>query len=217
LTPDYAIGCKRILISNTYYPTFERENVVLETTGIASVSGNSVLLKDGTAHELDMLIVSTGFEASDLPISYLIHGVDGDSLADRWSGGEQAYACSTVNGFPNLFIMNGPNSGLGAGSIIFVIECQINYILGALKHLESTGSSRIEISRDAEDGFVDMINEKAQGTVWVDGGCKSWYVDQRNGRLTTIWPDFMSRFRANNGIFNSSGYEIRTPAEKVIA
>lgn len=217
LTPDYSIGCKRILISNTYYPTFERDNVTLETIGIDSVSGSSILLKDGTSHELDVLIVSTGFEASDLPISYLIHGVDGELLADRWSGGEQAYACSTVNGFPNLFIMNGPNSGLGAGSIIFVIECQINYILGALKHLTDTGSTRIEISRQAEDAFAQMIDEKAQGTVWVDGGCKSWYVDQRNGRLTTIWPDFMSRFRAKNGIFDPEGYEVRSPAEKVLA
>ncbi|WP_404473418.1 flavin-containing monooxygenase [Microbacterium aerolatum] len=215
LTPDYSIGCKRILISNVYFPTYLRDNVELETTGIDRIDGNRVVLRDGKSHELDVLIVSTGFEASDLPISYLIRGASGQLLSDHWAGGEQAYACSTVNGFPNLFIMNGPNSGLGAGSIIFVIECQINYILGALREMRERESNRIEVSREAEQEFVEMVNRKAQGTVWIDGGCKSWYVDQRNGRLTTIWPDFMSHFRQLNGVFNPDAYAFENEHELV--
>lgn len=206
LTPDYAIGCKRILISNKYFPTYLQDNVTLETTGIGHVEGNRIELRDGTAHELDVLIVSTGFEASDLPISYRIRGQEGVLLSDRWADGEQAYACNTVNGFPNLFVMNGPNSGLGAGSIIFVIECQIDYILGALAELDRRGSDRLEVSWEAETGFADMVAQKAEGTVWLDGGCKSWYVDQRNGRLTTIWPDFMTHFRQINGVFDPAPY-----------
>jgi cation diffusion facilitator CzcD-associated flavoprotein CzcO len=210
LTPDYSIGCKRVLISNEYFLTYLRDNVELETRGIARITENSVVMADGSEHELDALVVSTGFEASDLPISHRIHGLNGELLSHRWSRGEQAYACSTVNGFPNLFIMNGPNSGLGAGSIVFVIESQINYILGALDYLRQNGYTRIEVSGDAEMDFVAMIDRKAQGTVWLDGGCKSWYVDERNGRLSVIWPDFMTRFRDNNGVFRPEAYEVRS-------
>jgi cation diffusion facilitator CzcD-associated flavoprotein CzcO len=209
LTPDYAIGCKRVLISNAYFPTYLRDNVELETHRIDHITANAVVMSDGTEHELDALIVSTGFETSDLPISYRIRGTHG-LLADHWAGGEQAYACSTVNGFPNLFIMNGPNSGLGAGSIIFIIESQIAYILGALDHLRRNGDTRIEVTQEAEVEFAAMIDQKAEGTVWLEGGCKSWYVDPRNGRLSAIWPDFMSRFRDSNGVFRPDAYEVRS-------
>ncbi|MEV0688216.1 NAD(P)/FAD-dependent oxidoreductase [Nocardia sp. NPDC050378] len=216
LTPDYAVGCKRVLISNQYFPTFLRENVELETRGIDHITENAVVMADGTRHELDVLIVSTGFEASDLPIARRIRGRDGLLLADHWADGEQAYACSTVNGFPNLFIMNGPNSGLGAGSIIFVIESQIDYILGALDYLGRNGYTRIEVRQEAETEFAAMLDRKAQGTVWLDGGCKSWYVDQRNGRLSVIWPDFMSRFRDSNGVFRPEAYEVRALAGSAV-
>ena len=209
LTPDYEIGCKRILISNAYYPTFLRDNVALETTGIDRVEGRSVLLKDGTSHELDVLIVATGFEASDLPIAHRLRGANGDLLSEHWAGGGQAYACATVSGFPNLFVMNGPNSGLGAGSVVFIIETQIDYIVGALEEMDRRGAGRIEVTLEAENEFADMIDEKAQGTVWLDGGCKSWYVDQRNGRLTTIWPDFMTHFKQTNGVFVPDAYEFQ--------
>ena len=209
LTPDYAIGCKRVLISNVYFPTYLRDNVELETSAIDHITENSVVMVNGTEHELDALIVSTGFETSDLPISYRIRGTGG-LLADHWAGGEQAYACSTVNGFPNLFIMNGPNSGLGVGSIIYVIESQISYILGAIDHLHQNGGTRIEVTPEAEAEFASMIDQKAEGTVWLEGGCKSWYVDPRNGRLSTIWPDFMSRFRDVNGVFRPEAYEMRS-------
>lgn len=215
LTPDYAVGCKRILISNEYFPTYLQDNVTLETTGIARVDGNRVVLADGTSHELDVLIVATGFEASDLPISYRIRGNNGLLLSEHWAGGGQAYACSTVNGFPNLFVMNGPNSGLGAGSIIFIIETQIDYILGALDAMRARGAQRLEVSLEAENEFADMVEQKAAGTVWLDGGCKSWYVDPRNGRLTTIWPDFMTHFKQLNGVFVPDVYEFSSDHETV--
>jgi cation diffusion facilitator CzcD-associated flavoprotein CzcO len=206
LTPDYQIGCKRILLSNNYYPTFLRDNVTLEATGIARVEGNRVVMKDGTSHELDVLIVATGFEASDLPISYRVRGANGLLLSEHWAGGGQAFACATVNGFPNLFVMNGPNSGLGAGSVLFIIETQIDYILGAYAEMKRRGANRIEVTLEAENSFAAMVDKKAQGTVWLDGGCKSWYVDQRNGRLTTIWPDFMTHFKQINGVFVPDAY-----------
>jgi cation diffusion facilitator CzcD-associated flavoprotein CzcO len=207
LTPDYMIGCKRILISNDYYPTFLRENVELETSGIVGMTEDSIVTRDGE-HELDALVLATGFEASDLPITHRIFDENGRSMADAWTRGGAAYSCSTVAGYPNLFIMNGPNSGLGAGSIIYIVESQIQYILGALDFMEGAGASTIEITQEALDRFVDSVDARAEDTVWLNGGCKSWYVDSRFGRLTTVWPDFMVKFRRENGRFRPDEYLI---------
>lgn len=205
LTPDYMIGCKRILISNDYYPTFLRDNVALETSGIVEVRERSIVTNDGEI-ELDALVLGTGFEAADLPITHRIFDENGRSMAESWTSGGAAFACSTVAGYPNLFIMNGPNSGLGAGSIIYVVESQIQYILGALEFMDSTGSATIEIPQQAQDDFVASIDERAADTVWLNGGCYSWYVDHRYGRLTTVWPDFMTRFRRESGRFKPDEY-----------
>lgn len=205
LTPDYMIGCKRILISNDYYPTFLRDNVRLETSGIVEVTESSIITADGE-HELDALVLCTGFEASDLPITHRIFDEQGRSMAEAWTQGGAAFACSTVAGYPNLFIMNGPNSGLGAGSIIYIVESQIQYILGALEFLESSGAETLEITQEAQDRFVASIDERAQNTVWLNGGCQSWYVDARYGRLTTVWPDFMHKFRRESGRFFPDEY-----------
>ena len=209
LTPDYAIGCKRILISNDYYPALTRSNVTLETHGISHVEGNTVITRDGERHELDVLVLSTGFEASDLPISHRIYGKRDVSLADHWGNGGQAYACTTVSGFPNLFVMLGPNTGLGAGSIIYMAETQISYIAGALKYMRENSVSSLEVRAEAEEEYVETIHDRSQGTVWLSGGCESWYVDPRNGRLTTLWPDFMSQFRKENGTFRDDDYVVR--------
>ncbi|MEV7526931.1 flavin-containing monooxygenase [Agrococcus sediminis] len=218
LTPDYLIGCKRILISNEYYPTFLRESVALETGRIVEVSERGIVTAtaDGgtVEHELDALVLATGFEASDLPITHRIFDADGRSMADAWTRGGAAYACSTVAGYPNLFIMNGPNSGLGAGSIIYIVESQIQYILGALDFLDGTGASTLEITQEAQDRFVDSVDARAADTVWLNGGCHSWYVDERFGRLTTVWPDFMHKFRRESGRFRPDEYLVDgEPAE----
>lgn len=207
LTPDYMIGCKRILISNDYYPTFLRDNVELETSGIVEVTEHGIITADGEI-ELDALVLSTGFEAADLPITHRIFDEVGRSMAESWAAGGAAYACSTVAGYPNLFIMNGPNSGLGAGSIIYIVESQIRYILGALDHMQEAGASTIEITQEAQDRFVASVDERAQNTVWLNGGCYSWYVDHRYGRLTTVWPDFMHKFRRESGTFRPDEYLI---------
>jgi cation diffusion facilitator CzcD-associated flavoprotein CzcO len=213
LTPDYMIGCKRILISNDYYPTFLRDNVELETSGIVEVTERGIVTEDGEI-ELDALVLCTGFEAADLPITHRIFDEQGRSMAESWTSGGAAYACSTVAGYPNLFIMNGPNSGLGAGSIIFIIESQIRYILGALDHMADTGASVIEITQAAQDDFIASVDARAEDTVWLNGGCYSWYVDHRFGRLTTVWPDFMTKFRREAGTFRPDEYRFDgEPAE----
>lgn len=206
LTPNYEIGCKRILKSNDYYPALARENVRVETVGIERVDGHDVVLADGARTELDVIISATGFEASDLPISYRITGRDEVLLADQWRTGMQAYATTTVHNFPNMFVMNGPNSGLGHNSIIYIIEAQIDYILGALHHMGKTGTSVLEVTREAEEEYASDLDARSQGTVWLTGGCHNWYVDERNGRLTTVWPDFAHAFRDENSIFSPEGY-----------
>ena len=207
LTPKYAIGCKRILISNDYYPTLMQPHVALCTDGIESVDGNSIVLRSGERVDLDLLVVATGFEATDLPIAELIHGLNGQRLSEKWRDGGQAFACTTVSGFPNLFMMLGPNTGLGAGSMLYMIETQINYIKEAADYL-TENQIILNPSPAAEKEYVESIYQRSAGTVWVDGGCSSWYLHPKSGRLTALWPDFMSQFRHENGTFSPNGYLI---------
>ncbi|WP_437773358.1 flavin-containing monooxygenase [Arthrobacter sp. KNU40] len=214
LTPDYTFGCKRVLKSDDYYPTFNRSNVHLETHSIARISPTGIETESGASHDLDVIIFCTGFEATDLPIAHQIFGRNGTSLSDRWSGGMQAYATMAVPTFPNLWIINGPNTGLGHNSAVYIAESQIEHIMGALEHIAS-GVDPLEASEAAEERFMDLVEHTAEGTVWLDGSCDSWYVDPRNGRLTTLWPDYAHTFRAVNGHFDPQPYgaEQRTLAE----
>lgn len=208
LTPDYTFGCKRVLKSNDYFPTFNRDNVTLETAGIDRITPTGVVTRSGQHHDLDVLIFCTGFEATDLPIAHQITGRDGVTLAEKWAGGMEAYATTAVAGFPNLWIINGPNTGLGHNSAVYIAESQISYILGALDYLEDSGSIGLEISEEAYEQYAEQLTELAQGTVWLDGSCESWYVDPRNGRLTTLWPDSAYRFREVNSTFDSAPYRV---------
>lgn len=213
LTPDYTFGCKRVLKSSDYYPAFTQDHVHLETGGVKRVEGNRVFAGDGGNHELDVIIACTGFEATDLPIAYRIFGSNGQPLSERWAAGMQAYATTAVNGFPNLWIINGPNTGLGHNSAVYIAEAQIDYIMAALDFRDTAGLPALEVSREAEDAFMDRVDSLAEGTVWLDGGCSSWYVDHRNGRLTTLWPEPAFTFRQVNTPFDPAPY-LSNPAEE---
>lgn len=208
LTPDYQIGCKRILISNDYYPALQQANVSLEASGIAAIDETGVITRSGEHVDLDILVVATGFEAAELPIAELIHGKDGELLAEHWRDGGKAFACTAVAGFPNLFVMLGPNTGLGAGSILYMVETQIGFIEGALEYIAETGSI-VEPDASSEDSYVAGIYKRSEGSVWTAGGCESWYLHPRSHRLTTLWPDFMSQFRLENGTFRADDYQVR--------
>jgi cation diffusion facilitator CzcD-associated flavoprotein CzcO len=209
LTPDYAIGCKRILKSNDYYPTFNRDNVTLETRPISRVEGDRVVFQDGQSQQLDVIVAATGFEATDLPIAHRVTGRNGARLSEQWATGMQAYRTTSVHNFPNMFVMNGPNTGLGHNSIIYIIESQIDYILGALEYMTTTDASVLEVTAEAETAFAEDLDARSQGTVWLTGGCSNWYVDPRNGRLTTVWPDFAHSFRQENSTFDPTPYVVR--------
>lgn len=212
LTPDYEVGCKRLLISNTFYPAVSAQNSTLEDSALARVDGDTVYGASGKGYKLDVLVFATGFEAVRPPFAERIYGANGISLDAHWDKGMQAFDSIAVNGFPNLFIINGPNTGLGHNSVVYIIEAQVDYILEALDHIKAESVEVIEASRTAEDDYMERLHARSQGTVWLAGGCKSWYVDERSGRLTLIWPDFAHSFRDENGTFHPEGYSVKTTA-----
>ncbi|MDO6966044.1 flavin-containing monooxygenase [Rhizobium alvei] len=205
LTPDYEIGCKRVLISNNYYPSFNEKHVSLETSALARVDGSKAVAASGMSYDLDVLVFATGFEAAEPPVAHRIHGRE-TSLAERWTRGMQAYDSITVPGFPNLFMMLGPNTGLGHHTMVYILEAQVDYILGALDYAKASGSETLEASVEAEARYVAAIEQRSAGTVWLAGGCNFWYRDPNSGRLTVLWPDFAYAFRDENGSFEPDGY-----------
>lgn len=194
LTPDFRIGCKRILISSTYYSAMAQPNVELVTESITSITGNEILTADGTRREFDVLVAGTGFDATHPPIARLLFGRDGVSLADRWSPHMAALRGTTVPDFPNLFLLVGPNTALGHNSIIYIIEAQLEYVLQALRVMDATGARAIEARASAQDAYNDRIQSDLRGSVWAVGGCTSYYVDE-GGRNTTLWPHRAAAFR----------------------
>lgn len=195
LTPDYTMGCKRILISNVYYPTFNRENVELLTDRIREFREHSVVMEDGREIPADCVILGTGFLTD--PRSYLhnfeIRGRGGLLLLDAWRDLPEAYLGITVPRFPNMFQLIGPNSGLGHNSMIFMIEAQVNYILRAIEAMKERGADSVEISSEATKRFGEEVEEALEGTVW-DSGCVSWYQEAEGGRNIAIWPHSTIRY-----------------------
>lgn len=206
LTPEFQLGCKRTLISNTWYPAVTSANVTVETSALAKVENGRAIGASGQGYDLDVLIFATGFEATRPPFARRVFGRSGISLDEQWDNGMQAYNSIAVHDFPNLFVVNGPNTGSGHNSALYIIEAQLDYILGALDWRDAHGGTVLEARKDAEEAYMERITEMADGTVWLTGGCSSWYVDERSGRLTMIWPDYMFTFREENASFHPTGY-----------
>jgi cation diffusion facilitator CzcD-associated flavoprotein CzcO len=210
LTPHFRLGCKRVLLSNDYYPALAKPNVDVVTDRIEEVvaKGLITVAPDGTrvVHEVDAIIFGTGFHVTDVPLAARLFGRDGHSLREKWNAeGMSALHGTSVAGFPNLFFLVGPNTGLGHNSIVFMIEAQLNYLLGALKSVD--GTTAIEVKQQAQDTYNADIQRQLKGTVWNTGGCESWYLDKR-GRNTTLWPTFTFRFRQLVRRFNPADYNI---------
>ncbi|MGH3785504.1 MAG: flavin-containing monooxygenase [Pseudonocardiaceae bacterium] len=207
LTPHYTIGCKRILVSNDYLPTLTRPNVDVVASGISRLGSHWAQAADGTRREVDTVIFGTGFHVTDMPMPSWIRGRDGRSLADVWSGGAQAHRGTTVAGFPNLFILVGPNTGLGHTSLIYMIESQVAYTIDALRHLQRTGAAAVEVRPEAQLAYNRDVQRRMAHTVWSAGGCTSWYLDA-HGRNTTLWPTFTWRFRQATRRFQPTEYMV---------
>jgi cation diffusion facilitator CzcD-associated flavoprotein CzcO len=210
LTPDYAIGCKRVLPSNDWYPAITQRNVDVVTAGISKLVSKGVVTADGKLHELDTIVFATGFHVTDVRFAKIVRGRDGVLMSDVWNGSPQAYRGTAVAGFPNLFILTGPNTGLGHNSLVYMIEAQLDYLVDALRIMDERGAARIEVRREAQEGYNADLQSRMDRTVWNSGGCSSWYIDA-NGKNTTIWPDFTWRFRRQTRHFDVAAYELTGP------
>jgi cation diffusion facilitator CzcD-associated flavoprotein CzcO len=208
VTPHYELGCKRILVSDDYYPALVRDNVEVVTEKAVSVLPHAVVGADGIEHEVDTIIFGTGFHVTDNPIAQRFCGRDGRSLADQWTVGPQAYRGTTVAGFPNLFLLVGPNTGLGHSSIIYMIEAQVEYVLDALRTMRDRGVVSVDVRPAAQEAWNERMQTELAGTVWSTGGCASWYQDS-SGRNTTLWPTHTFRFREELKAFDPDAYELR--------
>ena len=200
-TPDYTLGCKRVLLSNDYLPALTRPNVELVTAGIREVRPHGILTDDGVEHPADTIIFGTGFHVTDAPVGELVRGRDGRTLAEVWAGSPRAYLGVGVAGFPNLFLLLGPNTGLGSTSVVLMIEAQVEYLLRALKFMRTAGVATVEPRPEAQQGFVAELDGRMRTTVWAAGGCASWYLD-RTGRIAAIWPGFTWAYRRRTRRFD---------------
>jgi cation diffusion facilitator CzcD-associated flavoprotein CzcO len=207
LTPQFRLGCKRILLSNRWYPTLTRPNVELVTEAISEVRGRTIVLADGSEREVDTIIFGTGFHVTDPPTTKLVRGRDGTLLAERATDGMQAYLGATMAGLPNFFKLIGPNTGLGHNSMVFMIESQLRYVMDGLRIMDEQGIAAFEVRPEAMTAYNEQIQAKMPGTVWMSG-CASWYLDAA-GRNTTIWPDFTFRFRHRTRRFDMRAYTVR--------
>lgn len=194
LAPPFTIGCKRILLSDDYYPALTQPNVEVISTRIARVTRDGVETTDGRTRPVDTIILGTGFRATDPPLANVVRGRDSRTLADVWQGSPSAYMGTTVAGFPNLFFLLGPNTGLGHSSVMLMAEAQFEHIVGLLSLAVDRGASSVEPRAEAQRRYVAWIDEALRPTVWNSGGCNSWYLD-RNGRNSALWPFGIGRFR----------------------
>lgn len=188
LTPNYQLGCKRVLVSDDFYPSLNRSNVELVTGAIKEVREHSIVTEDGTERPVDILIHGTGFRATEPLIGCRVTGRGGVEIHDAWQKRMSAYLGITVSGFPNLFILLGPNTGLGHNSVVLMIEAQACYVMDCLKLMNRRSQRVMEVRPEIQQSFVEDIHRRMGRTVWLSGGCHSWYQDQNTGEVTTLWP-----------------------------
>ena len=211
LTPDYAIGCKRVLLSSDWYPTITAPNAEVVTEKIDRVEGDAIVTADGARRPVDVIILATGFTPTDPPIAHVVRGADGRTMSEHWKGSPQAYLGTTVTGFPNLFMLWGPNLNLGHSSIVYMLESQIGYVMKALDAMDAREAAMLDVKPAVQDEWNDYLQERLAGTVWDTGGCKSWYLDA-NGRDSVMWPDFTFNFRRRVSEFDPADYRLEPAA-----
>jgi cation diffusion facilitator CzcD-associated flavoprotein CzcO len=210
LTPEYRLGCKRILGSDTWYPAVCAPNVEVVTAGIQEITPAGIRDRDGVEHRADTIIFATGFQVTDPPISHRIQGPHDRTLAEAWQGSPQAYLGLAVAGFPNLFFLLGPNTGLGHNSVLLMIEAQVDYLLRALHWRRRLGLRAIEPRADVQARFVAEIDRATEGSVWTAGGCLSWYLDA-TGRNSTLWPGSVRAYQRRLSRFDPGDYRVAEP------
>ncbi len=207
LTPGYRFGCKRVLISDDYYPALGQPNATL-AGGAASVRPHSVVDAEGVEHAADVLVFATGFHVHDLPFARRVRGRAGRTLADVWGPSPTAHVGTTVAGFPNLFLIQGPNTSLGHTSVVLTIEAQVAHVVAALRAMCAGGIAAVEPRARAQAAFAAEVDRLGRGTVWTTGGCASWYLDA-TGRNAALWPGSVGAFRRRVAPFDAAEYHLR--------
>jgi cation diffusion facilitator CzcD-associated flavoprotein CzcO len=213
LTPDYEIGCKRVLITDDFYPALTKPNVELVASAVREVREGSLVAEDGTEREIDTIIFATGFETSKSPILSHIRGRDGRSIDEVWNGRPRFHRATTIAGFPNFFNLCSAGTGSGHGSMIWKAESQTAYLLDTLRFMRERNLSSVEVRPDAQDSYMRWVGEDLDSTVWARGGCRSWYLDD-GGRPSLMWPRTMWGFRRMLRRFDAEHY-LLTPARGV--
>ncbi len=206
LIPNYQIGCKRILVADDFYPTFNRPNVDLITDSIDHITENGICTKNGTHYPADVIIFATGFIAAEVELHSKITGINGRLLIDEWrKNGAEAYLGATVSGYPNMAFILGPNTGLGHSSVVHMMESQMNYLMQYLEQLEKGGSNaRLDLKPQVQTAYNKHLQQQFDGTVW-NSGCKSWYLNNK-GKNTTLYPRLTAAFRKATKTFNPNDY-----------
>ena len=207
LTPDYRMGCKRILLSDDYYPALRRPNVSVTTSPIAEVREDAIVTADGVVHAADVLVFATGFKATEGFGPVKVYGRGDVELSDAWRDGMAAYLGTNVAGFPNFFTLIGPNTGLGHNSMVVMMEAQFRYVLSALRLMRSRSVRALDVRRPVQDTFNANLQARLKKTVWATG-CRSWYLDA-HGKNTTLWPGFTFAYRFLTRRLDPRRYELR--------
>jgi len=212
--PDYLMGCKRVVFSNDWYPALARPNVTLVTDQIERIVSDGVITADGTTCTVDVMIYGTGFRAVEFLAPMAVSGLDGLRLQQAWQEGAHAYLGITVPGFPNFFMLYGPNTNLGGNSIIYMLEGQIGYVLGAIEALQAERLAWVDVRPEVEQAFNSWVHSASEKSVW-ETGCHSWYTTA-SGRNTNNWPDHTFLYRHRVRRFDLAAYRVR-PKQPVTA
>lgn len=206
LTPDYSIGCKRVLLSDDYYPALRQPNVEVIAEGVARMDESGIVASDGERRDVDVVVLATGFKVPSAGAPMPIYGLGGRKLQDDWAVGAEAYKGISVTGYPNMLYLMGPNTGPGNTSVIFYIESQIRYVVKYLKRLQAFSDGSLNVRPVVQRDFNQRIDRMFQGTTWTSG-CHSWYLTE-DGRNTTLWPGFSWRYRMMTRHFALGDYEL---------
>ncbi|MBB3037358.1 flavin-containing monooxygenase [Hoyosella altamirensis] len=207
LTPDYMIGCKRAIFSDSYFPALTQPNVTVETSGIREIGRHSITTHDGREYPVDTIIFGTGF-TMPAGAGSRIFGPDSTSMGERYEQRPQSYLGVATTGFPNAFSILGPFGAVGNQSAIFMIELQISYIIDALNKLDTIGAQRVEVRPDVQDAFLAEVERRSEHTVWLQGGCNSYYTTA-DGRNAGLYPNWSFEYRSRVKQFNTDDYRIR--------
>jgi cation diffusion facilitator CzcD-associated flavoprotein CzcO len=205
--PDYVMGCKRVVFSDDWYPALARPNVELVTDPIERIVADGVTTADGTTRTADVIIYGTGFHAAEFLTPMLVSGLGGQQLSEAWQDGAQAYLGITVSGFPNFFMLYGPNTNLGGNSIIYMLEGQVGYVLGAIRALAAERLAWLDVRPEVQDTFNSWVQSASRTSVW-ESGCHNWYTTA-SGRNTNNWPDHTFLYRHRVRCFDLAAYRVR--------